>query len=156
MLVSIHPSGSTLYSCSFATASPKLLPLTFLRTLLHVFAISCAQEKLISFLSCNSALFRKSTGGGTPQFKFPLFTRSSAQKTLLETSCFQRAAHSSKFRIPQLLCLPLLRKLPGVPPTSHFGTPARKEHNCSHGPLHFGTAALFWTQLCRGLRTHEA
>jgi len=29
-------------------------------------------------------------------------------------SCFQTLAHSSKFRIPQLLCLPLLRKLPGV------------------------------------------
>jgi hypothetical protein len=68
--------------------------------------------------------------------------------------CLRFSVHTSKFRIPQLLCLPLLRKLPGCVPTipilepsAHHSSPATH-----HSPLHSSSflsnsCALFCTFL---------
>src|SRR6267142_5416618 len=47
---------------------------------------------------------------------------------------FLFSVHTSKFRIPQILCLPLLRKYPGVwGHSSHFGT--QRSRSFLHYPL---------------------
>ena len=57
----------------------------------------------------------KRPGGIPPRFPFwELFTFRNARTTTFSALSFQELTHSSKLRIPQVLCLPLLRKLPGV------------------------------------------
>jgi hypothetical protein len=75
--------------------SVSSLPATLIRRLACV-----ANKALTKALNPLNATLTKNTGRGTPRFPsaFPHLPSS---------------VHTSKFRIPQLLCLPLLRKQPG-------------------------------------------
>src|SRR6267142_4711854 len=59
----------------------------------------------------------KTAGCRVPYATFLLPGSLPRENVHLQISCFLCATHSSKFRIPQVLCLPLIRKQPGCIPT---------------------------------------
>ena len=88
--------------------------LLYFHTLAHSFALN---KKSTLLFSSNSELFCKNTrGGGEGAISVSRSIR----------GCLPSSVHSSKFRMSQLLCLPLLRKHRGSPPSSQRSLSSRR------------------------------
>ena len=100
----VCPPAARYFSSPLQEHSARSLFKYLTPFLSHSCALFCTHQKLNPFLFKRlRTLCPKTPGVGVPP--------------LLLTSSFPSSVHSSKFRIPQVLYLPLLRKLPGCVPT---------------------------------------
>jgi len=108
------------------TRSRFSIQLLFFHTLPNSFALTKNSTLLFSI---NYKLFCKNTGGGGRAISVSRSIR----------GCLPSSVHSSKFRIPQVLYLPLLRKLPGCVPKIPILEHSRKGAHLIAGPFFSST-----------------